>query len=284
MEVDISAFDVCRLCTCTSGSLDTLLPPHRPHSWLYKRPAGCTSLWKATLLPQPASNCTLFPCFGDGFIHFLLTFKESAIWPLRFCCAAVGMVQHLSLEPFQPHWGAQEGLAVVPSAHSPPWKSWGNQRRWAGIGVDTNFINFSLSAPVFNYFLDSASVYRKNDKTPLSFKNSIIEANLFVSQLKSKMHVLTRSGNDHHCFFKSWGNKCHCIWDTVWFRELATSCLVNAVLVMLPGARSLPQEVWGLKMAVLNIRAYSTGHHFPDWQFSWFPVGFYVEPSHLGIG
>lgn len=45
----------------------------RPCSCLYKKPAGCTSLTKATLLPQLASNCTLFPFFGGGFIHFLFT-------------------------------------------------------------------------------------------------------------------------------------------------------------------------------------------------------------------
>lgn len=54
------------------------------------------------------------------------------------CCCRNGQAQGPAFvlgSPFQPHWGAQEGLAVVPSAPSPPWKSWGypgNQRRCAG--------------------------------------------------------------------------------------------------------------------------------------------------------
>lgn len=63
-----------------------------------------------------------------------------------------------------------------------------------------------------------------------------------------------------------------------------TSSQVNAVLVTLPGASSLPHQVRGFKVAVLNIRAYSPGHHFPNSQFPCFPTGSYVEPSSLGIG
>lgn len=251
MDMNISAFDVCNLCTCSSGSLDTLLPPGLT--------AGSTKCQQDALKDNsPSSAClklyvvTLHWWWFHSFPPYLQRISNLAPQVL-LCCWGNGQGQGSAFvlgNPFQPHWGAQEGLAVVPNAPSPLCKSWGNQRRWAGIGVDTNLTNFSLSTPVFNYLLllDSTSVYGKSDKTSLSFKNSVIEANLFVSQLKSKIHVLTRSGNDHHCFFKSWGGKCHYIWDTDWFRELATSCLVNAVLVMLPGANPCLKRFEALRL------------------------------------
>lgn len=202
MDVNISAFDVCRLSTCTSGSLDILLPPGLTAGSTKGQQDAHHSQRPLSFLSLPQ----IVPCYlalvMASFISPYLQRISNLAPQVLLCCWRDGPAFVLG-SPFQPHWGAQEGLAVVPGSHSTPWKSWGNQRRWSGIGVDTNLTNFSLSTPVFNYLLllDSTSVYRKSDKTSLSLKNSIMEAKLFVSQLKSKMHVLTRSGNDHHCFF-----------------------------------------------------------------------------------
>lgn len=135
-----------------------------------------------------------------SFIFSLLTFKEEAIWPHGFCCVAVGMarVQHLFLEAHssltEEHGKAWLWCQVPPAHHERAEGILEIKGDVLGVGLDTNLTNFSLSTPVFSYLLllDSTSVYRKSDKTSLSFKNCVTEANSFVSQLKSRMHVLTQ--------------------------------------------------------------------------------------------
>lgn len=135
-------------------------------------------------LPQIAPCCLALVMVL--FIFSLLTFKEEAIWPHRFA-VAVGMP------------GENPLCSSSPSEeHRKAWKSWGYpwiQRRCAGIGLDTNLIIFNLSMLVFNCLLlpDSTSAYGKSDKTSSSLKNCVTEANLCVTQLKSRMHVLTQT-------------------------------------------------------------------------------------------
>lgn len=107
-------------------------------------------------------------------------------------------VQHLFLEAHssltEEHGKAWLWCQVPPAHHETAESILEIKGDVLGVGLDTNLTNFSLSTPVFNYLLllDSTSVYRKSDKTSLSCKNCVTEANLIVSQLKSRMHVLTQ--------------------------------------------------------------------------------------------